>query len=184
MKKCILLIVVLISGISFSQGKSNKGSTSFTYDENGLNTNSLSVNVKNFDKKELYEKTLEWFDKKYKNPDEVITKKEKNDKIRFEAVAKNSICYGLGADYGCEDFTYVIELKFEDKQYKMDVLKLSYVDKSGKNIKMNLKKGDLYNNGKIDEGYSKVPSQIEDLFNNLNISLLNYIKGDDQEDEW
>jgi hypothetical protein len=185
MKKCVLLIVVLISTVSFSQGKNDKKASSFTYDENGLNTSSIYVNVNKLDKKELYEKALEWFDKKYNNPDEIITKKEKNDKIRFEASANNSICYGIGADYSCEDLTYNIEFSFEDKQYKMKILKLSYVDKKGKDIKMDLNKSDFYEgSGKIKEDYSKVPSQIETLLNNLNNSLLNYINGDDQEDEW
>ncbi|MCF8273063.1 MAG: DUF4468 domain-containing protein [Flavobacteriaceae bacterium] len=185
MKKCILLLVVLMSTICFSQKGNDKKATSFTYDENGLNSNSITVDIKKLDKKELYEKALDWFDKKYTNPDEVITKKEKNDKIKFETFVNNAICYGVGADYGCEDLTYNIELSFEDKQYKMKILKLSYIDKKGKDIKMNLNKSDFHEqSGKIKDDYTKAPSQIETLLNNLNKSLLNYINGDDQEDEW
>lgn len=79
--------------------------------------------------------------------------------------------------------TCLIDLSFEDGQDKLQPLKLSYDTNNKK--KINLKKGDYYGkNGKIDEGYSKAPSQIETLFNGLNESLLNYLSNEDQADEW
>lgn len=193
MKKIILLTVVLVSAISFSQNdvdavsKKKKHNTSekFTYDANGLSPGDVTMSVRKAKKDELYSKTLNWLSEKYKDPDQVIEKKEKNDKIRFEGFTDNAICYGTGADYRCEGLTYQIEISFEDGQYKLKPLKLSYDSNSKKKVNINLKKGDYYDkSGKIDVDYSKVPSQIETLFNGLNESLSNYLNNEDQEDEW
>lgn len=193
MKKIILLTAVLVSAISFSQNdvdavsKKKKHNTSekFTYDANGLNPGDVTMSVRKAKKGDLYSKTLNWLSEKYKDPDQVIEKKEKNDKIRFEGFTDNAICYGMGVDYGCEGLTYQIEISFEDGQYKLKPLKLSYDSNSKKKVNINLKKGDYYDkNGKIDDDYSKVPSQIETLFNGLNESLSNYLTNEDQVDEW
>ena len=193
MKKTILLIVILVSAVSFSQNnvdavsKKKKQNTSekFTYDASGLSPRDVTMSVRKSKKGDLYSKTLDWLDEKYKNGNQVIEKKEKNDKIRFEGFTDNAICYGTGADYGCEGLTYQIEISFEDGQYKLKPLKLSYDSTKKGKVNMNLNKSEYYDkNGKIDNDYSKVPSQIETLFNGLNESLLNYLTNEDQEDEW
>lgn len=188
MKKFALLILILMSATMFSQENNDlleKKATSFTYDKNGLSPGKLTVKVNKFDKKELYEKVLEWVGEKYKDPDKVIKKKEKNDKIKIEGFTDNALCFGVKSEYSCEGLTYAIEFTFEDEQYKIKPSELSYISKNGKMVKLNLNKSEFYtNNGDILEGYEKVSSQIEALFNNLNKSMLNFITNKDQEDEW
>ncbi|NCO64530.1 MAG: DUF4468 domain-containing protein [Flavobacteriales bacterium] len=188
MKKFALLILILMSATTFSQENNDlfeKKATSFTYNKNGLSPSKLTVKVNKFDKKELYEKVLEWVGEKYKDPNKVIKKKEKNDKIKIEGFTDNALCFGVKSEYSCEGLTYTIEFTFEDEEYKIKPSELYYTSKNDKKVKLDLKKSDFYtNSGDPLEGYEKISSQIETLFNSLNKSVLNYITNKDQEDEW
>jgi hypothetical protein len=193
MKKITLVLVLLISSISFAQNDSNsnnddkksKKETVFTFSSKGLSPNEIAIEMEGFKKKDLYSNTMNWIKEKYKDPDQVIEKDEKDKKITLEGFADNAICFGLGADYSCEGLTYVIEIKFEDEEYRMKVKKLSYKNKSNKKENINLDKSDFHSgNNEIDKNYTKVPSQIETLFNNLNTSLYNFINKLEQVSEW
>jgi hypothetical protein len=193
MKKFTLALVVLISSISFSQNdlnlnkddKKSKKETTFTYDSQGLSPNEITIDVDGFKKDDLYSNTINWINEKYKDPDQVIEKDEKDKKITLEGFVDNAICFGLREAYSCEGLSYTLEIKFKDEEYKMKVKELSYINKSNKKEKINLDKSDFLNgNSELDENYSKVPLQIETLFNNLNTSLFNFINKLEQVDEW
>lgn len=66
MKSYLILILLLI--------RFNKliAQDKFSYDQNGLSPVYLVNKVDNLSNKKLFEKTLEWVKKNYKNPDEVI----------------------------------------------------------------------------------------------------------------
>jgi hypothetical protein len=196
MKKSILLAVILTSMFSYSQTEdtsltkpgngSNNKETFFTYDANGLSPKNVSLDVKGMDKKDLYSKSLDWLKEKYHNHEKIVIENEKNQKISFEGFTYNSFCFGEGSDYGCEDLTYVIELSFKDGEYKFKPKKLSYTTNSNKKEKeISLDNSDFYkNNGDIKEKYTKVPEQMQNLFNSLNKSLFNYLTNKEQENEW
>lgn len=92
----------------------------------------------------------------------------------------------LVSEYSCEDLQYVVQLVFEDGEYKFKPTKLAYkAISSQKEIKIEFKNSSFHSNdGTLKVDYEKVPSQIETLLNNLNRSLLNYIMNKPQEDEW
>jgi hypothetical protein len=110
MKKNILVLLILISSISFSQSdssakkdkKNTKKETLFTFDSEGLNPKAISIEILGVKKKDLYTKTKDWIKMKYENLDQVITKDQKDKKITISGFADNAICFGLGSDYGCE----------------------------------------------------------------------------------
>lgn len=103
MKKVILLIVVFITPLlysqtnddSYSKGKKDK-KEKFTYNSDGLNSNNVYISVKNVKKSDLYLKALDWIEENYKDSNKVIKQKEeKNKKIRFKGSASNAICFGF-----------------------------------------------------------------------------------------
>lgn len=187
--------------------------TKFVYGEKGLEPRHLTTDVKKMDRKELLSKAKDWFNERYKDPkdgtDKTVNyndvyvvyedddayeedetdetgKAKKSKKLRFNAFTDNAICFGKGDNYSCEGLEYTIELRFRDGDYRFRPLKLTYKSASSKKKQnINLNKHKFYSkDGKIKEGYEKVSSQIEDLLNNLNKSLLNYLTGKEQEDEW
>lgn len=78
-----------------------------------------------------------------------------------------------------------MELSFEDGEYNMKLKKLSYLNRLNKKEDIKLDKSDFHNdNNELKNNYSKVPSQIETMFNELNTSLLNYINNKEQVNKW
>jgi hypothetical protein len=83
------------------------------------------------------------------------------------------------------DCPNIMELSFEDGEYNMKLKKLSYLNRLNKKEDIKLDKSDFHNdNNELKNNYSKVPSQIETMFNELNTSLLNYINNKEQVNKW
>ncbi|GAA3596252.1 hypothetical protein Q4Q39_08055 [Flavivirga amylovorans] len=113
-------------------------------------------------------------------------KANKNIKLRFTGFTNNAICFGDKSNFSCERLEYIIELRFRDGDYRFRPIKLIYKTASDKKEQtINLKKHKFYSkDGIIKKGYEKVSSQVEDLLNKMNKSLLNYLTDKPQEDEW
>ncbi|WP_303318809.1 hypothetical protein Q4Q34_04970 [Flavivirga abyssicola] len=203
MKNIILFTIILVSTFSYAQNNNSTHSenTKFVYGENGLEPRNFTVIVEGMDRHELLSKAKEWLNEKYKDADNVIIKNDKTDKtddsdemekakpsekISFNGFTDNAICFGEEPDYNCEGLEYTIELRFRDGEYRFKPKKLKYkIASSNKKQTIGLKKHKFYSKeGKIKKGYEKVSSQIEALLNKINRSLLNYLTGKVQDDEW
>ena len=196
MKSFSLISTFLISLIIFSQN--NNQIKQFSFTSEGLNTNEIEVKMKGMDKEDLIEKAKKWIKEKYGNLDVInkqidtgketdeVEKAKKDKKINFDGFTDNAICFGLNSDYSCFDTTYEIELEFDDDEYIFIIDKLEYeIPGNKKAQKIKLNKSDFhYKDGDLIGGYEKVPTQIENLFNNLNKSLFNYLSDFEQETEW
>ena len=196
MKSISLISTFLISLIIFSQN--NNQIKQFSFTSEGLNTNEIEVKMKGMDKEDLIEKAKKWIKEKYGNLDVInkqidtgketdeVEKGKKDKKINFDGFTDNAICFGLNSDYSCFDATYEIELEFDDDEYIFIIDKLEYeIPGNKKDQKIKLNKSDFhYKDGDLIGGYEKVPTQIENLFNNLNKSLFNYLSDFEQETEW
>ena len=153
MKKITLSLVFWVSFISYSQNgpnsnsnrndNSSKKETSFTYNSEGLSPKEISIEMLGFEKNDLYLNTINWIKEKYKEPDKVITKEDKDKKITLEGFANNAICFGLGADYSCKGLNYILEISFNDDGYNIKVKELFYINKSNKRENINLDKSDF-----------------------------------------
>ena len=158
MKKIVylLLATISISNLSFSQ------ETEFKFDKEGF-TDFVVTQCEGKTQTELYKKALDWVSVTYKNPKEVIKAEIENNFIRIESTS--------------DGLTYLIEISFKDDKYKFDVL--SYVhDLTKTNI---LEMDQWYdNNGNIkNKRLEKIVSSHEKKFNDLNLSLNNYINNDE-----
>lgn len=172
MKKLKYLFTIVILSIctySHSQDK-------FTYNQEGLSPEFIVVELDSIDQGELFESSVNWIKNTYKNPDEVIKTTISNKKVRFEGYKSSLICVENIGISSCYNGTYTIELEFKDNKYKFTPLSIQFI--AGSSVSINLKDGSHYYNrkGNLKNMYDKVPSSIENLLNDLNKSLKNYLE--------
>lgn len=175
MNKALVLIVLFVSSISYSQIEK------FEFTSEGF-TDYLVVPCIGKTKEILYQKTLDWIAKTYNNPKEVIKAKIDNEYIRIEGASENLICIS-SIITNCYDSKYQIEVSFKDDKYKFDVTKIEYFiipdsyslggwfplsidDTSG-----------FYNKkGKLKKAFKEVPESVSSYFSDLNFDLNLYIE--------
>lgn len=181
-----LLLFILIA--IYSTGQEN-----FKYNQYGLNPKYQVVEINGKDQKELFESSINWIKETYKNPDEVIKTTIGNEKIRFEGFKDNLICVHSMGTNSCNSGLYTIEIAIKDNKYKFTPLLLEYRIPSSQYMasskaEINLNNGSqYYKKDKIRKPYDKIPPAIEDLLNNLNDDLKNYLLGNhttEADDEW
>lgn len=143
-------------------------------------TDYIIINCEGKTKEELYKKTIEWINKNYNKPSEVIKAQVENDYIRFQGVSKNEYCFHNMLTV-CSDIKYEIEVSFKDGKYKFDVLELSNSYQGSYGItkwsELNFANSWTHfkKDGEVRKMYSETLPRISGYFNNLNKSLYDYI---------
>lgn len=176
MKKFSIAFLLFSSFYIYSQ------STEFTLTKDGF-TDYIVIDAPGKSANTLYDKTLEWINKTYNNPREVIKADIKNDYVRFEGIKSNLYCYSPIGLPVCYDVKYQIEVSFKDNKYKFDIAQLDeYVKPSqyssggwrdlmpGNSTVLFYKK-----DGSVKGGYKNYIQSIPDYFNTLHKSLSDYI---------
>ena len=165
-KKDIISIREIIKNIEYFDWK-REGFTKY-----------VVVKFDSIKKDKLYNLTLNLIKEHYDTPSKVIKAEIENKKIRVGALKKNLFKEKImGTRYF--DATYSFEISFRDGKYKFEPLYLSrYIATS--NDWLLISQGEFahefYNSkGKIKKSFKYFPTNSENLFNNLNISLYNYI---------
>lgn len=185
MKKITILFIIFFAigsaqNTMFSVSK-EKGLTEFVIQE--VPGNSAS---------ELYQKSLEWINKTYKNPNEVILAKIENDYIRFEGYQQNLFCFNALGAKNCNDVKYQIELSFKDGRYKFGIISLEdyikpsqYMNAGWRPSKLSTFGSNCYkNNGEIKPMCKDYVVDVPVYFTKLNGSLNNYISKGDNKNDW
>lgn len=197
MKITTLLIVILMSASIFAQKEKNPSTNidQFIFNQKGLNPKSISVEIKGLKKEDLADKIEAWSEFKFGKTKGKTEKKatgesetakgKKGKKVKVKGFTYNAICADVDNKRNCENVDYTIDIEIEDGKYIFKPSKLSYngnTNKKGNEI--DLSKSEFHESQeKLKTEYSKVPSQIEDLFNTINKSLYNFINDLEQEDE-
>jgi hypothetical protein len=148
-------------------------------------------NVNNVDSKELFRRSKNWVIENFKNPNEVIKGTIENEMIRFNGVRLNAVSIITFGSTFTYSLNYTITLYFKDGKYKLEITNIHYrVPPSQYNldgIDVPLKDGTGFYNkkGELRNGVRKVPYQVEDIVNELSLSLYNYIiNNDKKKNEW
>jgi hypothetical protein len=146
-------------------------------------TDFVAVDVDSLSSEELFKTSINWIKETYKNPDKVIKTTIDNSKIRFEGFKENAIrmrILGMTYYYGG---TYTIEISFKDGKYKFDPISLTYYTPPSQyaaggdsSVTLGSTAGLFNEKGEIIKAWRYLPVDVEDLFNDLNISLFKYIK--------
>lgn len=170
----LLLIGSLSYGISPAQFPDPPSIQTFQYSQQGIN-DFVITKMDSVSKKELYTRTIRWIQETYRNPDEVMTMKIENEKVRIDAVAPQLLqVRGLA-----EDLNYIVEISFKDYKYKFEIVSLLYQNSTDYKRIPNFK-----TDKKMVKNFGTTPLDIERYFNGLNESLKAYITTKSKEDDW
>ena len=141
----------------------------------------IIVKTENKTKEELYKKTIEWINKNYNEPSEVIKAQVENDYIRFQGVSKDKYCWTNMMSF-CNDIRYEIEISFKDGKYKFEVLNLEHYHVTGASGIRSWYKVDYKDSwthfkkdGEVRKMYVDNIVQITSFFNGLSKNLYDYI---------
>lgn len=185
MNKIILIIVGLLSSISYSQ--------KFTVTPNGLkdeiNIDKTFVVISIEDKtaKELYENAIKYINRTYKNPDEVIKGKTESEYLKFITHVPSFLTVKNGGVKMQIEANYTTEINFKDGKIKMEIIALDMFGTNG-GYKVLFTGGafdgyPIYNK-KGDLKRPETKTDIETYFNLQIINLANALKGITTDDKW
>lgn len=168
MKKNILGLILFTSINMLSQDKK------FTFLADGT-SDFIVYNAQNLKASDLYNKTINWININYKNPNEVIKAKVENEMIRIEGFGKSAFsrkfASGNKADY---DVSYTMEFQFQDGKYRIKYMHDGITVDGGKVF---FKITDVINNiaDKNGNAWTDCKSQYENFVQQQTDSLFNYI---------
>ena len=185
MKKFIFLVATaLTSSILFGQDTTPAQTpppTNFTITKDVGLSPFIVVKTEGKTKEELYKKTIEWINKNYNKPSEVIKAQVENDYIRFQGVSKEKYCWDALVTF-CNDIRYEVEVSFKDGKYKFEVLSLEdyhVTGASGLRVwgSINYKESWTHfkNTGEVRKMYAKNIKEITSFFDELSKNLYDYI---------
>ena len=178
-----MLISALTSTLYFGQDATPQQTpppTQFTITKAEGLSPFIVVKTEGKTKEELYKKTIEWINKNYNKPSEVIKAQIENDYIRFQGVSKDKYCF-TNIFTMCSDIRYEIEVSFKDGKYKFEVLKLEdyYKDTKGFGSWSEVKYKDSWthfkNTGEVRKMYAENIKGITSFFDELSKNLYDYI---------
>ena len=169
----------------------------FKFSEDGF-TDYVVVDVDSLSKEKLYIQVKNWVLETYNTPSEVIKSEIKNKKIRIEGSKSGGLSVKgmLGMSY-YYDIKYSIEISVRDGKYKFDPISLKYYIPYSKYVTAQWVNLPIFNKeslspyyyqkgkkkGRIQSIFSSYPSSVENHFDNLNISLFNYINKNKESSE-
>ena len=154
---------------------------------------------------ELYNKTLNWINETYKNPDEVIKGKVAGQYIRFDGFVGSLISQNVIGTKFYYDVRYTVEIKFKENRLKYEITKIEqysppYKSNPGRwydipfGVKVAKAKGRLDKKtglrkpGKVNASGVKNFKSIKDYFEGLGVGIKEYLESGSSEpstdDDW
>lgn len=178
MKKIIIILILLVSILGFSQ------ESEFKFTKDGF-TDYVVGTVPNKTAAELYKKTLDWVSVTFNTPKEVIKAQIENDYIRIEGTKKSMLCIKALGSLICNDGRYQIEISLKDGKYKFDVISLEqysspnqYSAGGWSAFPLAVVNGYFKENGEIRNVFKLYPEEIQTTFNDLNVGLKTFLSSD------
>lgn len=156
MKTLIIILAIIITDLTFGQ--------ELTMTSTGTQTVSI-VEIPNKSQSELFNSTLDWINKTYKNPNHVIVGTSENQYIRFNG--------SNGTD------TYSILIDFKDGKYRLELLDYQFHSGSISMSGIIVNKNVLNKKGDVSWNYGGYKTPIKNI-NALNKSLENFINTNNQ----
>lgn len=163
MKKIILLLL-LVSGVVNAQDLPKLQLT-----PNGVEP--IVVNVVGVSAEALYQKSLNWIQEMYKNPEHVLKAKIVNEKIRIEAISRNAWQYKLMGMKQSYDTYYTLEISFKEGKYRLEYIVGDFIGAAF------TYKAFFKNTGEPKKVYGEAIPSLEESMNNLSLIYYNYVAG-------
>ncbi len=175
MKLKIVLLIAFVTASSFAQD------TVFKFSKEGLTD--FIVTTYDSPAKDSFTRTLVWIKE---NKGFKVLSFVENEKLSFQGVKDNFICSKAGGTNVCTFATFVVEITFKDGKYKFDVISIEEFDKKETTLVHNLNDFSEYYNkdGSLKKYKDGVPAAYENLFNDLNKSLVTFMDKKKKADNW
>jgi len=182
----LLLLFFLVSEISGAQSIPQ-----FELTKDGVKPIVVMIDSLNAD--QLYTKTLRWIHEYFKNAQDVLKIDIKNDKLRIEDTKQNVWFYRMPDTTLYYDVEYLLSINFEDNKIRISFDFGNTWNRSDKYVThsycINYKK--LWKeNGEIHPIYKDTKHGIDQMMNELSISLINYLRDnknnieEEKESDW
>ena len=168
MRQLFFLIALVHTTLSYSQDI-------FVFTEDGLYPEYAISKIDGLSQNKLYNKTLGWVYKTYKNPNVVISSKSENHFIFLTSLEENVI----NADKRVFHMRYTIKISFNNEQFKFEPIKIQF--KANSKYDMGWKDFDLKNGaiffkkGKVIKKTKSYVIDVPKVLNKLNTNLCNYL---------
>lgn len=178
MKLKTLVLMAFISASAFAQ------ETAFKFSKEGL-TDFIVTNYEG-SAKDTYARAQAWVKDNAKKGYK-ITSFSENEKMTVEGVKDNFLCSKAGGTTVCSAGTFTIEITFKDGKYKFAAIGLSEKPNNSTNvIAHDLNDFSEYydKDGSLKKYKDDVPAAYENLFNDLNKSLMVFMDKKKKEENW
>ncbi len=141
--------------------------------------------IENKTAKVLYEETLKYINKNYKNPEEVIKGKVENEYLKIVTYEPKFTELKVGYNRIPWNIKYIVELNFKDGKVKYEVIEIEIKNEADYTLLFQGSGMSFYIYKKNRE--LKMPdakTNIEEYFNNKIKSLSEFLQGKTTEDKW
>lgn len=171
--------LLLVSFIFLSEITSAQHIPQFELTKDGIEP--IVVTVDSLNARQLYKKALNWVKENYKNPVEVLKVDVKNEKVRIEDIKKNVWFYRIPDTTFFYDVEYLFNVDFEDNKIRMSFDFGNTWNRSAQyathSYCINYKK--LWKqDGEVHDIYKETKPGIDQMMNELSLSLINYLRDD------
>jgi hypothetical protein len=209
MKKLLFTIALLISAVSFGQSfelsdKQVDDGPKIAQGSYKIFTPVLVLEVTG-SAEDLYNKTINWVNETYKNPDEVIKGKVEGKYVRINGFVASLISANVIGTTITWDVRYSLEIKFRENKLRYEVTKMEQFipasqygsarwDDMAFGFKVVKRKGKankktgLRSPGKIDKDGARNYESVKSYFENLGLGIKEYVENNNSEsasdDDW
>jgi hypothetical protein len=124
---------------------------------------------------DLYKKTLNWVQETYKNPEKVLKTKIENEKIRVDGIKTGAWYYKMYGLASYCDVEYSFNIEFKDNKVRLSFdFGSTYLSLDGSTTVFDYTK--MYKeNGKVYKVYEHTQEGMDQMMNELSLSLYNYL---------
>ena len=143
------------------------------------------ITIENKAAKQLYEETLKYINKNYKNAKEVIKGNIENEYLKFVSYDPKFTELKVGWNKIPWNTKYTVELNFKDGKVKYEIIELEIYNDGNYPLSFQGSGMSFYiykKNGELKMPDAK--TNIEDYFNNKTKSLSDFLQGKITEDKW
>lgn len=129
----------------------------------------------------LYQKTLVWVQKTYKNPEKVLAANISNEEVRINAYSEAAYVYKPMGMTNYYDLDYTFTVQFKDKKLRLEFTpgQAWFNGTPAYSYEYFFKK-----TGELKNAYKDTKPSFEETMNNLVNSLCDYLNTNGKADDW
>lgn len=177
MKRLILLLLTALCTLTY--GQKLVVTPDGLRDANDNEKTFVVLNAEGKTAKQLYDNAINYINKNYKSPDDVIKGKTEGEYLKFVTHVSKFLLVITARAKILIDADYTLELNFKDGNVKFEVISLDMYNTAGYKVLFagSTRKGYLIYNKKGELKRPDIKTEIENYFNSKINSLTEFLEG-------